>query len=47
MSIIFDENKIFTVCEISGIIKEMLEGVLSNVRVDFQFKNRGKRPYLF
>ncbi len=39
MSIIFDENKIFTVCEISGIIKEMLEGVLSNVRVEGEISN--------
>lgn len=39
MSIIFDENKIFTVCEISGIIKEMLEGVLANVRVEGEISN--------
>lgn len=39
MSIIFDENKIFSVCEISGIIKEMLEGVLANVRVEGEISN--------
>ena len=39
MSIIFDENKIFTVCEISGIIKEMLEGVLANVRIEGEISN--------
>jgi len=39
MSIIFDENKIFSVCEISGIIKEMLEGVLANVRIEGEISN--------
>lgn len=39
MSIIFDENKIFSVCEISGIIKEMLEGVLANVKVEGEISN--------
>ena len=39
MSIIFDENKIFSVFEISGIIKEMLEGVLANVRVEGEISN--------
>ena len=34
MSIVFDENKIFSVCEISSVIKEMLEGVLSGVCVE-------------
>lgn len=39
MSIIFDENKIFSVCEISGIIKEMLEGVLANICVEGEISN--------
>ncbi len=39
MSIIFDENKIFSVYEISGIIKEMLEGVLANVRIEGEISN--------
>ena len=39
MSIIFDENKIFSVFEISGIIKEMLEGVLANIRVEGEISN--------
>ena len=39
MSIIFDENKIFSVCEISGIIKEMLEGVLANVKIEGEISN--------
>lgn len=39
MSIIFDENKIFSVCEISGIIKEMLEGVLANVCIEGEISN--------
>lgn len=39
MSLIFDENKIFSVCEISGIIKEMLEGVLANVKVEGEISN--------
>ncbi len=39
MSIVFDENKIFSVCEISGIIKEMLEGVLSNVCIEGEISN--------
>lgn len=39
MSIIFDENKIFSVCEISSIIKEMLEGVLANICVEGEISN--------
>ena len=39
MSIIFDENKIFSVYEISGIIKEMLEGVLANIRIEGEISN--------
>ena len=39
MSIIFDENKIFSVCEISCIIKDMLEGVLANVRIEGEISN--------
>ena len=39
MSIIFDENKVFSVCEISGIIKEMLEGVLANVKIEGEISN--------
>ena len=39
MSIIFDENKIFSVYEISGIIKEMLEGVLANICVEGEISN--------
>ena len=39
MSIVFDENKIFSVCEISGIIKEMLEGVLANVCIEGEISN--------
>ena len=39
MSIIFDENKIFSVCEISGIIKEMLEGVLANICIEGEISN--------
>lgn len=39
MSIIFDENKIFSVCEISSVIKEMLEGVLANICVEGEISN--------
>ena len=39
MSIIFDENKVFSVYEISGIIKEMLEGVLANICVEGEISN--------
>ena len=39
MSIIFDENKIFSVCEICSIIKEMLEGVLANNCVEGEISN--------
>lgn len=35
----FDENKIFTVTEISSVIKEMLEGTLSGVAVEGEVSN--------
>ena len=39
MTLPFDKNKIFSVTEISSVIKEMLEGVLSGVAVEGEVSN--------